>query len=46
VVGIDEAQFFNGSLVSLANELVGLGRRVILAGLDTTFAGSRCTDPI
>jgi thymidine kinase len=39
VVGIDEAQFFNGSLVSLANELVGLGRRVILAGLDTTFAG-------
>ena len=39
VVGVDEAQFFDGSLVSLTNELVRLGRRVILAGLDTTFAG-------
>ena len=39
VVGIDEAQFFDASLVSLANELVRLGRRVVLAGLDTTFAG-------
>lgn len=39
VVGIDEAQFLDGSLVSLANELVRLGRRVILAGLDTTFTG-------
>jgi thymidine kinase len=39
VIGIDEAQFFEESLVSLANELVRLGRRVILAGLDTTFAG-------
>ena len=39
VVGIDEAQFFDASLVSLANELVRLGRRVILAGLDTTFTG-------
>ena len=39
VVGIDEAQFLDASLISLANELVRLGRRVILAGLDTTFAG-------
>jgi thymidine kinase len=39
VVGIDEAQFFDTGLLSLANELVRLGRRVILAGLDTTFAG-------
>jgi len=39
VVGVDEAQFFDASLVSLTNELVRLGRRVILAGLDTTFAG-------
>lgn len=39
VIGIDEAQFFDESLVSLANELIRLGRRVILAGLDTTFAG-------
>jgi thymidine kinase len=39
VVGVDEAQFFDASLVSLANELVRMGRRVILAGLDTTFTG-------
>jgi thymidine kinase len=39
VVGIDEAQFFDASLISLTNELVRLGRRVILAGLDTTFTG-------
>jgi len=39
VVGIDEAQFLDPSLVPLANELVHLGRRVIIAGLDTTFAG-------
>ncbi|MFZ0271779.1 MAG: thymidine kinase [Acidobacteriaceae bacterium] len=39
VVGVDEAQFFDPSLVSLTNELVRLGRRVILAGLDTTFTG-------
>lgn len=39
VVGIDEAQFFDPSLVSLANELVHLGKRVIVAGLDTTFTG-------
>lgn len=39
VVGIDEAQFFDASLVSLAHELVRLGRRTILAGLDTTFTG-------
>lgn len=39
VVGVDEAQFFDPSLVSLSNELVHLGKRVILAGLDTTFAG-------
>jgi thymidine kinase len=39
VVGIDEAQFFDPSLVSLTNELVRLGRRVILAGLDTSFTG-------
>jgi thymidine kinase len=39
VIGVDEAQFLNESLVGLANELVHLGKRVILAGLDTTFAG-------
>ncbi|MFP5229415.1 MAG: thymidine kinase [Acidobacteriota bacterium] len=39
VVGVDEAQFFDNSLVSLTNELMRLGKRVILAGLDTTFTG-------
>jgi thymidine kinase len=39
VVGIDEAQFFDGALVGLAMELVQAGKRVLLAGLDTTFAG-------
>lgn len=39
VIGIDEAQFFDASLVGLANRLVHTGHRVILAGLDTTFTG-------
>lgn len=39
VVGIDEAQFLDESIVQLAGELVHLGKRVILAGLDTTFTG-------
>ena len=39
VVGIDEAQFFDDTLVGLAMELVHAGKRVVVAGLDTTFAG-------
>lgn len=39
VIGIDEAQFLDGAIVQLAGELVHLGKRVILAGLDTTFTG-------
>src|SRR5215475_1620914 len=39
VVGIDEAQFFDESLVPLSLELMHLGKRVLIAGLDTTFAG-------
>jgi thymidine kinase len=39
VVGIDEAQFFDETLAGLAMELVQSGKRVVLAGLDTTFAG-------
>jgi thymidine kinase len=39
VIGIDESQFFDASLVPLSLELMHLGKRVILAGLDTTFAG-------
>jgi thymidine kinase len=38
VIGIDEAQFFDEGVVPLAMELVHLGKRVIVAGLDTTFA--------
>jgi thymidine kinase len=39
VVGIDEAQFFDDSIVTYALDLVHLGKRVVLAGLDTTFTG-------
>ncbi len=37
VVGIDEAQFFDEAIIPLVVELVHLGKRIILAGLDTTF---------
>jgi thymidine kinase len=39
VIGIDEAQFFDASIVQLVVELVHLGKRIVLAGLDTTFTG-------
>lgn len=38
VVGIDEVQFLDESVIPLALELVAMGKRVVLAGLDTTFA--------
>jgi len=38
VIGLDEVQFFDRDIIPLALELVHLGKRVILAGLDTTFA--------
>ena len=38
VVGIDEAQFLDDSVIPLAMELVHLGKRVLIAGLDTTFS--------
>jgi thymidine kinase len=37
VIGIDEAQFFDAAIIPLAVELVHLGKRVLIAGLDTTF---------
>ena len=37
VIGIDEAQFLDNSIIPLAIELVHLGKRVLIAGLDTTF---------
>jgi len=39
VIGIDEAQFFDEGIVQLAGELVHMGKRLVLAGLDTTFTG-------
>jgi thymidine kinase len=38
VIGIDEVQFLDPAIIPLAIELIHLGKRVILAGLDTTFA--------
>jgi thymidine kinase len=37
VIGIDEAQFLDEGIIPLAMELVHLGKRVLIAGLDTTF---------
>jgi len=39
VVAIDEVQFFDPSILDVVRELVDLGLRVILAGLDTNFRG-------
>lgn len=39
VVGIDEAQFFNDSLVDVCRQLANSGVRVIVAGLDMDFKG-------
>ena len=39
VVGIDEGQFFDASLVEVANLLANQGRRVIVAGLDQDYRG-------
>lgn len=40
VVGIDEAQFFDNSLVEVCTRLADSGTRVIVAGLDMDFAGN------
>lgn len=39
VVAIDEAQFFDESIVDIANQLANNGVRVIIAGLDMDFMG-------
>ena len=39
VVGIDEAQFFDNTLVDVVQTLANKGIRVIIAGLDTDFLG-------
>lgn len=40
VVGVDEAQFFDESLVEVVKSLADRGVRVIVAGLDTDFLGN------
>ncbi len=39
VVGIDEAQFFDQNIVSVANTLANKNKRVIISGLDMDFQG-------
>lgn len=39
VVGIDEAQFFDESIVEVCNKLANSGKRVVVAGLDMDFEG-------
>lgn len=39
VIGIDEAQFFDESIVEVVTELARRGIRVIIAGLDMDFLG-------
>jgi thymidine kinase len=39
VVGIDEAQFLGDEVVDVCTKLANLGKRVIVAGLDTDFRG-------
>ena len=39
VIGVDEAQFFDESLIQVAQELADKGKRVIVAGLDTDYMG-------
>jgi thymidine kinase len=39
VVGIDEAQFFDNSIVEVCNKLADNGIRIVIAGLDMDFMG-------
>jgi thymidine kinase len=39
VIGIDEAQFLGMELVDLAVRLADMGKRIIIAGLDTDYLG-------
>ena len=39
VIGIDEAQFFDESIVDVVNKLANSGKRVIVAGLDMDYRG-------
>lgn len=39
VVGIDEAQFFDGGLPAVCHALANSGKRVVIAGLDMDYTG-------
>ena len=39
IIGIDEAQFFDNSIVEVCNKLANAGKRVIVAGLDMDYKG-------
>ena len=39
VVAIDEAQFFDQDLISVAQKIADMGKRVIIAGLDMDYLG-------
>ena len=39
VIGIDEAQFFDATIVAVCNRLADMGKRVIVAGLDKDYLG-------
>jgi thymidine kinase len=39
VIGIDEAQFFDSSIVDVCNQLADNGIRIVVAGLDMDFMG-------
>ena len=39
VIAIDEAQFFDATLISLCNNLANEGKRVIICGLDMDYLG-------
>ena len=40
VIGVDEGQFFDTTLVDVSNHLANAGKRVVIAGLDTDFLGN------
>ena len=40
VIGIDEAQFFDESLIDISKILASRGKRIIIAGLDTDYRGT------
>jgi len=40
VIGIDEAQFFDQSLIKVCNSLANKGIRIIVAGLDMDYEGN------